>query len=134
MKTRSIWANLATTDLERTSKFYTALGFKVTAASGANAGELVSVSFGETNFIINFFIKDIFQANTQSRITDLSQGNEIVFSLSAESREEVNTWVKLVSQAGGKVTVHPYEIGQGYTFVFSDPDGHLFNVLYWPGM
>jgi predicted lactoylglutathione lyase len=131
MKTKQIWANLATNDLGRTTKFYTELGFK---PNGSQAQELTSFSFGENEFSINFFLKDILQNNTHSDITGLENGNEIIFSLSAESKEEVNGWVEIVKKAGGKVTAEPYEIGQGYTFVFSDPDGHKFNVLYWPGM
>jgi uncharacterized protein len=130
MKTKQIWANLAVSDLERTSKFYTELGFK----KGSQTQELTSIAFGENSFVINFFLKDILQNNTHSKITDLKNGNEIIFSLSAKSKEEVNEWMEIVKKAGGKITVEPYEIGQGYTFVFSDPDGHKFNVLYWPGM
>jgi hypothetical protein len=132
MKTKQIWANLATSNLERTTKFYTELGFKANNSNGSR--ELTSISFGENNFIINFFLKDILQSNTHSAIADLKNGNEIIFSLSAQSKEEVNKWVEMVKKAGGKITVEPYEIMQGYTFVFSDPDGHKFNVLYWPGM
>ncbi len=129
MKTK-IWANLAVNNLERTAKFYTELGFK----DNNSNKELTSFSFGENNFIVNFFLKDILRNNTQSEITDLKSGNEIIFSLSAKSKDEVNEWVEMVKNAGGKITVEPYEIKQGYTFVFSDPDGHKFNVLYWPGM
>jgi uncharacterized protein len=134
MKTKQIWTNLATNDLERTTKFYTELGFKANNSNSSQSRELTSFSFGEKDFIINFFLKDILQDNTHSEITDLKNGNEIIFSLSAESREEVNEWVEIVKKAGGKITAEPYEIGQGYTFVFSDPDGHKFNILYWPGM
>ena len=130
MKTKLIWANLATNDLERTTKFYTELGFKSNSASSS----LTSFFFGENDFIVHFFLKDILRNNTHSEITDLKTGNEIIFSLSAESKEEVNEWVEIVKKAGGKITVEPYEIGNGYTFVFSDPDGHKFNILYWPGM
>lgn len=133
MKIKQIWANLATTDLERTTKFYSELGFKINSGS-SQAQELASFSFGEKDFIINFFLKDILLNNTHSEITDLKNGNEIIFSLSAKSKEEVNEWVEVVKKAGGKITVEPYEIGLGYTFVFSDPDGHKFNILYWPGM
>ncbi|MCW3075917.1 MAG: glyoxalase [Bacteroidetes bacterium] len=129
MKTKQIWANLATSDLERTYKFYTELGFKANKAA-----ELINVSFGENNFILNFFLKDILQKNTHSIITDLNSGNEIIFSFSAQNIEEVNEWVEIVKKAGGKINVEPYNIEKGYTFVFSDPDGHKFNVLYWPGM
>jgi hypothetical protein len=131
MKTKQLWANLATTDLDRTTKFYTELGFK---SNGMQAGELTSFSFGESGFIINFFLKGVLRDNTHSEITDLKTGNEIIFSLSAASKEEVNKWVEIVKNAGGKITAEPYEIGKGYTFVFADPDGHRFNVLYWPGM
>jgi uncharacterized protein len=134
MKTKQIWANLAANDLQRSTKFYTELGFKTNGSDSSQAQELVSFSFGENNFIINFFLKDILRDNTHSEITDLKNGNEIIFSLSAQSKEEVNEWVEIVINAGGKITVEPYEIKQGYTFVFADPDRHKFNVLYWPGM
>ena len=134
MKTKQIWANLATSNLEQTTKFYTELGFRVNSSNSSQAQGLTSVSFGENDFIVNFFLKDILQKNTHSKITDLKNGNEIIIRLSAESKEGVNEWVKIVKKAGGKITVEPYEIGQGYTFVFSDPDGHKFNILYWPGM
>jgi predicted lactoylglutathione lyase len=134
MKAKQIWANLPINDLERTTKFYTELGFRANNPNSSASQELTSFSFGENNFIVNFFLKDILQDNTQSKITDLKNGNEIIFSLSAASKEEVNEWVGIVKKAGGKITVEPYEIRQGYTFVFSDPDGHKFNVLYWPGM
>lgn len=134
MKTKQIWANLATNDLERTTKFYSALGFKANNSDGAQAQELRSFSFGENGFIINFFLKDILQKNTHTQFADLKNGSEIIFSLSAQSKEEVDEWVEVVKKAGGRIDVKPYEIRQGYTFVFSDPDGHKFNVLFWPGM
>lgn len=130
MKTKQIWANLATSDLDRTTKFYTELGFRANGSSE----ELTSISFGESHFVINFFLKENLKSNTHSEISDLKNGNEIIFSLSAASKEEVDEWVSLVKKAGGEIVAEPYEIGKGYTFVFADPDGHRFNVLYWPGM
>lgn len=132
MKMKQIWGNLAITDIEQTTKFYIALGFKPNGEM--NSKELISFSCGENNFIINFFLKDVLENNTKTQFSDLKNGNEIIFSLSAESRDQVNEWVEIVKNAGGKISVEPYEIGEGYTFVFSDPDGHKFNVLYWPGM
>jgi uncharacterized protein len=134
MKTKQIWANLASNDIERTTRFYTELGFKVNSPVSSQVQDLTSISFAENEFIINFFLKDILRNNTHSEIADLKNGNEIIFSLSAERKDEVHEWVEIVRKAGGKITVEPYEIGPGYTFVFADPDGHKFNVLYWPGM
>ena len=134
MKAKRIWANLATSDIERTTRFYTELGFKENKSDHSRAQGLTSFSFGENDLIINFFLKDTLEDNTHIAINDLNSGNEIIFSLSAGSREEVHEWIGIVKKAGGKIVVEPYEIGQGYTFVFSDPDNHKFNILYWPGM
>ncbi|WP_326983357.1 VOC family protein [Chryseobacterium sp. MYb264] len=132
MKTKRIWANLAVSDLKRTRDFYTTLGFTVSGSEESK--ELVSFSFGENNFIINFFLKHIIESNAKLKFSDLQSDNEIIFSISADSKKEVNAWKEQVIQAGGKVFAEPYEIGEGYTFGFSDPDHHKFNVLYWPGM
>ena len=127
MKTKKIWANLAVTDLDRTTKFYTALGFKPNGASN----ELTSFIIGENDFVINFFINDILKTAIKGELADLQQGNEVVFTLGAQSRKEVDNWEKVVSRAGGKIVSRPEEFGEGYYgFVFADPDGHKFNVFY----
>ncbi len=127
MKTKKIWSNLAVEDLERTTKFYTELGFKPNGASK----ELTSFFVGEDDFVIHFFLKDILQSNVKGELADLKNGNEVIFTLSAESKEEVDNWEKEVKKAGGKIISNAEEFGNGYYgFVFSDPDGHKFNVFY----
>jgi uncharacterized protein len=129
MGSTKIWANLAVKDLERTTKFYTALGFKLNGVSK----ELTSFAFGEENFVINFFLKKELEKFLPG-IADTSNGNEIIFTLSAKDKEEVDEWAESVLSAGGDILREPAKYEQGYTFIFSDPDGHKFNVLYWPGM
>jgi uncharacterized protein len=127
MNPKKIWANLAVSDLERTTKFYTELGFK----SNGSSDELTSFFVGNNNFVMHFFLKDILEANTKITIGDSQNANEIIFTLSADSKEEVNTWAKEVERAGGKIISQPEEFGKGYYgFVFADPDGHKFNVFY----
>ncbi|WP_346319186.1 VOC family protein [Chitinophaga sp. YIM B06452] len=125
MKTK-IWANFSVQDLDRTTKFYKQLGFKPNGASD----QLTSFFFGEEDFIIHFFLKDILEPAMKGPITDEKAGNEIIFTLSAETREEVDNWEKEVRKAGGTVVSMPEEFGKGYYgFVFADPDGHKFNVF-----
>jgi hypothetical protein len=127
MKTKKIWANVGVEDLERTTKFYTELGLKPNGASN----ELTSFFVGEDDFVIHFFLRDILKSNIKGELTDLKNGNEIIFTLSAESKEEVDNWEKEVKNAGGRIFSHAEEFGNGYYgFVFSDPDGHKFNVFY----
>lgn len=131
MKTKQIWANLAVSNLDRTTKFYTGLGFKPNGASN----ELTSFTVGEDDFIIHFFIKDKLKTALKGELADLQHGNEIIFTLAAKSKKDVDNWEKKVNTAGGKIISKPEEFGEGYYgFVFCDPDGHRFNVFYMEGM
>jgi predicted lactoylglutathione lyase len=127
MNPKKIWSNLAVSDLERTTKFYTELGFKPNGSSK----ELTSFLIGENNFIMHFFLKEVLKTNVKIEISDSQQVNEVIYTLSAESKEQVDNWAKEVERAGGKIVSAPEEFGKGYYgFVFADPDGHKFNVFY----
>lgn len=130
MKTKKIWANLAVSDLERTTKFYAELGFKHNGASA----DLTSFSIGDDNFVINFFIKDKLKAALKGELANMQHGNEVLFTLGAQSKAEVDQWEKEVKGAGGKIISAPEEFGEGYYgFDFADPDGHRFNAFYMEG-
>ncbi len=132
MMTKQIWANLAVNDLERTTSFYTKLGFKPNNPNISE--ELTSFIVGENNFVIHFFIKSKLKTALNGELADLQKGNEVLFSLAAKSKEEVNQWAVSVEKAGGIIVTKPHEFGEKYYgFVFSDPDGHKFNVFYMEG-
>ncbi|WP_281322938.1 VOC family protein [Flavobacterium aestivum] len=131
METKMIWANLASTDLLKTAQFYTDLGFKQNCQM---TDELVSVIFADNNFVINFFSTKRFETALKGKSINTKIENEIIFSLSADSKEDVDLWFEKVKKAGGKIFSNPEKFEQGYTFGFADPDGHKFNFLYWPGM
>ncbi|HMI02345.1 MAG TPA: VOC family protein [Pedobacter sp.] len=127
MKPKMIWSNLTVNDLDRTTKFYTALGFK----SNGRSEDLTSFFAGENNFIMHFFLTDKLKANVEIEISDAHVANEVIFTLSAESKEEVNQWEKEIPNAGGIIVSKAKEFGEGYYgLVFADPDGHKFNVFY----
>lgn len=129
MNPKKIWANLAVSDLERTAKFYTELGFKPNGIG--NSKELTSFLFGDDDFVIHFFLKDVLKANMNIEIADSQKVTEVMYTLSAETKEDVDKWEKEVERAGGTVVSKPEEFGKGYYgFVFADPDGHKFNVFH----
>jgi len=133
MNAKKMWANLAVEDLERTSKFYTKLGFEPNSPHTSN--ELASFFFGEDKFVMHFFLKDIFKSSIKGEIANLKNGNEIIFTLGAESKTQVDNWEKEVKAAGGTIVSKPEEFGKGYYgFDFADPDGHKFNVFFMEGM
>ncbi|MEO5684220.1 MAG: VOC family protein [Chitinophagaceae bacterium] len=127
MNPKKIWANFGVDDLDRTTRFYTQLGFK----SNGSSKELTSFLFGEDAFVIHFFLKSILKENTKVEITDSQKTNEIICTLSAESIAQADSWAKEVEAAGGSIISGPEKFGKDYYgFVFSDPDGHKFNVFY----
>ncbi|MEH6681175.1 MAG: VOC family protein [Sediminicola sp.] len=129
MDPKKIWANLAVGDLDRTEKFYSALGFR--ANGPQTSKELRSFFMGEANFIVHFFLKDILKTAIKGELTNSNVSNEIIFTLSAESQEQVNGWASEIEKAGGRLVSRPESFGEGYYgFVFADPDGHRFNVFY----
>jgi predicted lactoylglutathione lyase len=130
MNPKMIWSNLAVSDLDRTNKFYTEIGFK---PNGANTSkELTSYFVGEDDFVIHFFLKDIL---IKSEIADSHKLTEVCFTLSAQNKDQVDGWAKEVEGAGGKIISGPEEFGKGYYgFLFADPDGHKFNVFYMDGL
>ena len=85
----------------------------------------------DDNFVMHFFLKDILEPAMKGKIADTQNVNEIIFTLSAESKTEVDQWATAVEKAGGTNISQPEEFGEGYYgFVFADPDGHKFNVFY----
>jgi hypothetical protein len=134
MKPKKIWSNLAVSDLERTTKFYTALGFKPNNDTHGSK-ELTSFLIGEHDFVMHFFLKDILKTSMKGEIADSQNVNEVLFTLSAGSKDQVDNWEKEIEKAGGKIISQPEEFGKGYYgFNFSDPDGHRFNVFYMDGL
>lgn len=132
MKTRMIWGNLISRNLEATAKFYSELGFKQNGKY--TSADLVSFSFGDSNFVINFFTEESLKMGKEGKWVDAKRENEVLFSLSADSKEEVDQWLEKVKSAGATIFEEPTSIEQGYSFGFADPDGHKYNILYWPGM
>lgn len=126
MKTKKIWANFSVKDAKRTKEFYTRLG--LTPSQQNNYPKLASFLFGDDNFVIHFFeqgsqIDEYLASGSNS-------ASEIIFTLSAETEEEVNEWADRVKKAGGTIFQEAGRDKNNYYGVgFADPDGHKFNVL-----
>lgn len=127
MRTKMIWANLAVEDVEGTAKFYRALGVK---PNGQQGKELVSFLFADNAFIIHFFEKSKLAKAFGSSSGEVSAGNEVMFSISAESEQDVQEWLDRARKAGGTIFREALRDDEGYLYGgFADPDGHKFNVL-----
>ncbi|MEP1150095.1 MAG: VOC family protein [Balneola sp.] len=130
MNTKKIWANLAVEDVEKTRDFYLKIGFRPNGPNHTTE-ELTSFLVGEDDFVIHFFKKERLKWSLEGELADLSKGNEVMFTLSADSKEEVDEWAREVKKAGGTVFSEPKAIMEKwYGCGFADLDGHKFNVFY----
>lgn len=130
MKPKKIWANLGVKDVARTWEFYNTLGFKRNEGHD-NGKTLASFLFGDDDFVVHFFPNDHLKKAVNGEMADLSKGSEIMFTLWADSKKEVDDWAREVHKAGGTIFSEPAEFGEGYYgFGFSDPDGHKWNVFH----
>ena len=126
---KQIWLNLPVKDIGRSREFFTALGFLPTPYGNSDAS--VGFMVGEHNVVIMMFLEQVFKSFVQTEIADTSINTEMLISIDAESREEVDAIAKKAANAGAEVFAPPAE-SQGFMYGcgFKDPDGHRWNVLY----
>src|SRR5690625_2220191 len=132
MKTKKVWANLPAKDVEQIRSFYKEIGFRVNG-DGGEREKLASFLVGEDDFVVHFFAEERFKESSNGETADLARGNEVMFTLSADSREEVDEWAEQVEKAGGTVVSEAqtlFDNEQLYGCAFADPEGHKWNVFY----
>lgn len=127
--TKQLWINLPVRDVERSKAFFTQIGFTLNPHYG-NAQDSASLLVGEKGIVVMLFTEAAFQKFTQNNICDTRQGTEVLFSIDAESRAEVDDLAQRAEQAGGTVFAPPGGEGWMYGCGFADLDGHRWNVLY----
>jgi uncharacterized protein len=125
-----IWLNLPVKDLEKSIKFFTHLGFKINPGPG-NSVQSASFLVGDNKVVLMLFAQELFVSFTRHALVDTSTGSEVLFSLGASSRKEVDDYAQHAGQAGGIVFAEPGESnGFMYGCGFCDLDGHRWNALY----
>ncbi|MFJ7934386.1 VOC family protein [Sporosarcina sp. NPDC096371] len=128
--TKQIWINLPVKDIKKSRAFFTKLGFSHNTEHG-NQDDSAGFFIGDKNVVIMLFTEPTFKMFTRNEITDTRQSTEVLFSIDAESREEVDEMAKKAVEAGGTIFGEPEEQqGWMYGCGFADLDGHRWNVLY----
>ncbi len=127
--TKQIWLNLPVKDVKKSKVFFDKIGFSFNEEN--ETAQSACMIVGDKNFVVMLFEEAVFGAFLQNKITDTKSSSEILISIDAESRDEVDVWAQKVVEAGGVVFSKPTEIqGWMYGCGFADLDGHRWNVLY----
>ncbi len=123
-----LWINLPVKDVNISRDFFTQIGFKLNTQYGNSEH---SASFFVGNIVVMLFNEATFKSFTQNELTDTKTSNEVLFSIGAASKADVDEIAKKAAEAGGIVFSEPAE-SQGWMYgcAFLDPDGHRWNSLY----
>ena len=128
--TNDIWLNLPVKDLAKSIHFFTQIGFVNNPGPG-NTANSASFLVGDKKVVLMLFAQDMFAGFTRHTLADTAQGSEVLFSLGAVTREDVDKYARNAKAAGGTVFAEPGESnGFMYGCGFCDPDGHRWNALF----
>ncbi|WP_066254397.1 VOC family protein [Neobacillus drentensis] len=127
---RDLWLNLPVREPERAKEFYSQLGFRLNEQYASQDGSSCFI-LGDNKVVLMLFPESTFRSFTGNAVADSRQSTEVLFSLGANSRDEVDELAMKAERAGGSVYSRPGEQGGWmYGCGFADPDGHRWNVLY----
>lgn len=124
---RKLFVNLPVSNLDRSVRFFTALGFSFNAHFTDETATCMIVS--ESSFVM-LLTEEKFRQFTPRQLCDTKQATEVLLCLSAESRAEVDQLVAKALAAGGSLYKEPIDFGFMYGHSFQDPDGHQWEVMF----
>lgn len=122
-----IFVNLPVKDLQKTTLFFTRLGFKFNAKFSDPAGACMIVG---DNIYVMLLTHEKFQTFTPKPISDATKSTEVLVCLTCESREGVDEMVRKAVAAGGTTYSDPQDHGFLYGHGFQDLDGHIWEVIW----
>jgi predicted lactoylglutathione lyase len=126
---KQIWLNLPVKNVEESKAFFSKIGFAFNTQQDTPSSACMLV--GESNFVIMLFEEGMFEGFVQNGLADTQSSSEMLISIDAQSKQEVDEFAAKVREAGGDLFAEPAE-NQGWMYGcgFADLDGHRWNVLY----
>ena len=127
---KQFWISLPVKNIGKSREFFTKLGFKFNTQQG-NGPNSACLLMGDNNIVVMLFDEPTFQQCINNEAGISKNSSEVLLSIDAQSKEEVDEMVKKAIAAGGTSSHKPSEMkGWMYGCVFTDIDGHRWNVLY----
>lgn len=127
---KEFWLNLPVKNISRSTEFFSALGFKFGNGPGVTPFS-VPLLIGSKDVMVMLFEEPTFKAFVNQEIANTDKACEVLLSFGVSSKEEVDEMARRAVAAGGKTAHVPHEMqGMMYGCVFTDLDGHKWNVLY----
>ena len=100
-----LWLNLPSKNLNKAREFFTKLGFEMNERH--KSPEMLSMFVGNKKIVVNLFPEALFKSFSQITVTNTTQSSEVMFSLGAATRAEVDAMAKKAQEAGGDLFAKP---------------------------
>lgn len=125
-----MFVNLAVTDVARSRAFFARLGFRFdemlcdsgTACMRVNAHTMVVLQ-----------VRRRFVGYAASDVADVTTAREVVVTVSASSRAEVDRRTEAALRSGGTSLREPVDLDDIYARSFCDLDGHAWDLVWMDG-
>ena len=121
---KMIFINLPVADLERSMKFYEAVGF--TNNPQFTNDQAAAMAWSDT-IVVMLLTHDFWKTFTIKAIPDTREVAQVLLALSQDSKDAVDAIVDKAVAAGGRAEPTPkQDLGFMYGRSFEDPDGHIW--------
>ncbi|NYE63163.1 hypothetical protein FHW58_004391 [Duganella sp. 1224] len=119
--------NLPVKDVEQSTAFFTALGFRLNPQFSNPQAAFMDIVDG---MHVMLAAEDFFQSLINKPVVQAREANEVVICLMCDSREEVDRLIAKASAGGARIPHPPEDHGFMYDQGFEDLDGHLWNLVW----
>ena len=126
---RLIFVNLPVEDLERSKKFYEAIGARNEPKFSNESAAMMVLS---DTIHVMLLTKPFYSTFTSKPIADAHSSSAVLLCVSCESADEVDNLVEAAAANGGKADPGPKQDmgGMMYGRSFEDPDGHHWEPMW----
>jgi len=126
---RMIFVNLPVEDLERSKRFYEAIGARNEPKFSNEAAAMMVLSDA---IHVMLLTKPFYSTFTGKPIADAHNSSQVLLAISADSPAEVDRLVEAAASNGGKADPGPKQDmgGMMYGRSFEDPDGHHWEPMW----
>ncbi|MEO7277326.1 MAG: VOC family protein [Sphingomicrobium sp.] len=126
---KMIFVNLPVTDLDRSVRFYEAIGGRKEAKFSNEAAAMMVLS---DVIHVMLLTHPFYTTFTSKPIADAHSTSQVLIAISADSPTEVDRQIEAAASGGGKADPGPKQemAGTMYGRSFEDPDGHHWEVMW----
>lgn len=118
---KGLYINVPVADLERSRRFYEALGFAIDP-DFSNDDAVAVIVGGQQGLML--LRREFFATFTSKAICDAKQALQCLIAVQLDSREDVDAITQAAIDNGGSEAHDAEDHGFMYQRAFHDPDGH----------